>query len=292
MEGRRELPAGQLELRPLRHHCRCRRRAPRTRSGEPAPPLRTRTHAQAAPSFVLLLRRPRSALAHGHIAHRLLGGRLLLRAHDRAHPDCVLRAGSDRRRRSVAPAAPRISGQVPALGPALSPPRALLVRSAGRRALHRQSVDGPRSLQPGHGALARSGPLRRRRGEPIHPHRTDARQPLRHRSALLAADHPLVPIPHEGVTSLADRRHHLHQRGHVRSGHVPLAVQRLQLVLRLRQHSRSRALPLRRSADRGGHPVDLRRLLGRPGTGSDDPTGHRQRGGVLPRCRPALAPGA
>ena len=166
MEGRRELPAGQLELRPLHRHRRRRRRTPRARSGEPAPPLRTRTDTQAAPSFVVLLRRPCSALAHDHVAHRLLGGRLLLRAHDRAHPDCVLRAGSHRRRRSMAPAPPRISGHIPAPGPALSPPRALLVWIAGGRSLHRRSVDGSRRLQPRHGALARSGPLRRRRGEP------------------------------------------------------------------------------------------------------------------------------
>ena len=35
--------------------------------------------------------------------------------------------------------------------------------------------------------------------------------------------------------------------------------------------------PVRRPADRGGHPVGVRRLLGRPGADRDHPAGHRQR---------------
>ena len=44
---------------------------------------------------------------------------------------------------------------------------------------------------------------------------------------------------------------------------------------------------LRRPADRRGHPVGLRGLLGHTGSGRDHPAGHGGQGGVLPRRRPA-----
>ena len=49
--------------------------------------------------------------------------------------------------------------------------------------------------------------------------------------------------------------------------------------------------PVRRPADRSRHPLDLWRLLGRPGAGGDHPPRHRQRRGLLARGRPPLPPG-
>ena len=96
---------------------------------------------------------------------------------------------------------------------------------AGGRTVRRQSVDGADLLQRWSWC---SGTSRRsstpREENQTGPHLADARQLLRHRGPLLAPDHPVVPVPAEGVTALAGRRHHLDQRRHVRPGHVALAL--------------------------------------------------------------------
>ena len=99
----RELSGGQLELRPLRHR-RGRSSWWSTSSGlanlrRRSVPERTRSPAAA---LALLLRGAGAAAARGHVAHRLLGRRLLLRPHDRAHPHRLLRPDPHRRRRPVA----------------------------------------------------------------------------------------------------------------------------------------------------------------------------------------------
>ena len=176
-----------------------RRRSPRGRSGEPAPALDPGAHQDAAAALPLLLRRAGVAPPRRDVAHRLLGGRLLLRPHDRAHPHRLLRPDPHRGRCPVAPAC--CTAFPSASGAASCVPCCLVARPrrpARRRPLRHEPVDRTRLLQRGDGALARPGAVRRGRGEPTHPHLADARQLLRDGRALLAADHPVTSVPVEG----------------------------------------------------------------------------------------------
>ena len=124
----------QLELRPLRGRRGRRRGAPRARPRQPAPAIRRRADPEPPPSLAPLLRRAGAAPDRGRVAHRLLGRRLLLRPHDRAHPHRVLRPDPHRRRRSLAAPPPRVAGRPAAAPRACRPARSLLARPSAQSA--------------------------------------------------------------------------------------------------------------------------------------------------------------
>ena len=92
----------------------------------------------------------------------------------------------------------------------------------------------------------------------MHAHLLCDRRPV------LAPDHPVAPVPHQGVAGVPGVRDHRHERGDVRPRDVAERLHVLELVRRVRPRAGSDALAVRRPAARSGHPVGLRGLLGRP----------------------------
>src|SRR5260370_1350703 len=68
--------------------------------------------------------------------------------------------------------------------------------------------------------LARAGPPRPGPEQPGRAHLADARQLLRGRGAVLAAVHPLAPVPAADAGRGPGRGPDRHQRGDVGAGHV------------------------------------------------------------------------
>ena len=129
----------------------------------------------------------------GGVADRLLVRRLLLRPHDRAHPDLLLRAHPDRGRSAVDPPVVRATGGDATPGRAIRAPRPLGAAAARPRPGGQEPVDGPHRLQRRDGPLAPPRAVRCGREQPARPHLADARQLSRHRRPLLAPDHPVAP---------------------------------------------------------------------------------------------------
>ena len=148
-----------------------------------------------------VLRRARRAAHRGRLTHRLLGGRLLLRAHARSTCCSCSPRPPGRGRRALAAAARRAARSG---GPAQRPAR--LLRDAG----HGRSGRPPDFLLPAVGLGDRCSTWSWWSGtfpalfdlaaaEPGRAHLADARELLPGRGAVLAPVHPVPAVPAEGM---------------------------------------------------------------------------------------------
>src|SRR6266581_5710322 len=167
----------------------------RGRAAAAGPPVPAGAHPRAAAAVAVVLRRPRGAAARGGVAGRLLGRRLLLRAHDPAPAADVRRAVADRRGRAMAAAAGRAARPVWAQRDPRRAGRRLVPAAARTRrpAAAALGIGGP--VQRGDDRVAPARAVRPGRAEPGRAHLADARDYVRRRGAVLAAVHPVAAVP-------------------------------------------------------------------------------------------------
>src|SRR5215469_15078266 len=156
-------------------------------------------------------------------------------------------------------------------------PGQLVAAAAGGGRVSAAAVGRDNAVQRRDDRLAPAGPARSGVDQSGGAHLADARQLLRRRGAVLAAVHPVTPVPAAVVRRVPGGGPDRHQPGHVGAGDVDELVHPDVLVPLLQPRPRGDLASIRRPADRCRDLVGLRRFLGNPRAGHGGAPDHQHR---------------